>query len=244
MCRLPPGLSHSQFSPNLPAAAPLCRPFKLTFAFMVAGAGANAVLYFLQLRYHATDLSVLPPEGLWQQALRTVFGARPPRGASKAGDQGEQPGLPPPVPAVLPRPAPPSSVEELEQQQQRQAAVAAAERASTVPASPPAAGTPTQFTASPTSSFVDITTVPSPVQLQLGAGEGAAGPSIEEGWTQVGRSGQETPQQQGSPTAAAAAYAAQGQGQEQAGECEAAAAAAAAAQLSFEHVGRAGAGEQ
>ena len=183
---------------------------------MLCGAGVNAALFYAQLRYHSTDLSVVPPESAWQHVLRKLFGARPP--AKRAGPP-RLPALPAvdeTRPAELEAPPPARLSEDSTVQLPLPASETAAAGGSTSggagPSASPAPGS-SMFAGSPASSFVDVNS--SPPRLPPPSTEGpwsdvplggtATASLNPEDWTEVERSGTASPHPSGSPTAAAAA---------------------------------------
>ncbi|GAB4818014.1 hypothetical protein N2152v2_005060 [Parachlorella kessleri] len=196
----------------LPAVVGYLRPFKATLGYMLVGAGFNAALFYAQLRYHSTDLSVVPPESVWQHVLRKLFGARPP--AKRAGPP-RLPALPAvdeTRPAELEAPPPARLSEDSTQPPPAETAAGGSASGGAGPSASPAPGS-SMFAGSPASSFVDVHS--SPPRLPPPSTEGpwsdvplggtATASFTPEDWTEVERSGTASPHPSGSPTAAAAA---------------------------------------
>lgn len=147
---------------------------------MATGALCNVVLLYCQLRYHETDLSVVPPETRWQQALRALFGARPPA-AGAPTPRRRSPPHSPRLPAI---------------DEEKPSGSAAGEAAGALPPGSPAL------------SFVDIA-ASSPARPAAAAPQewsevplgSTQPPSSAEDWMEVGHSGSGSPQLGGSPHA-------------------------------------------
>lgn len=192
-CPLNPRPTHPPTHPkHLPS--PPSRPWKATFGLMATGALCNVVLLYCQLRYHETDLSVVPPETRWQQALRALFGARPPA-AGAPTPRRRSPPHSPRMPAI---------------DEEKPSGSAAGEAGEA--AGPAAAGSPAAAGAlppgSPALSFVDIA-ASSPARPAAAAPQewsevplgSTQPPSSAEDWMEVGHSGSGSPQLGGSPHA-------------------------------------------